>query len=250
MPGFSIDWKSASCLPLPPELAGEMSQSTLHLSQPGGKLAFDHNVYTRVLPNLWINEPNSAEVEYSTEGLSSQTLEISIDQIIVTTTLITTTNEEVTCVNQYTLQSDDPSSIPTFTKTAVTIGQKIEMTPGFYTEDEISAQGKTWTVDFYQTAQLYTTGFSHCKYYEDESGEFSRTLGFVLPNPDEDLVIGEARYSRISPNVWEQVLPAVPYGFQVTITLEFSNDRIVETMTVLSQINGTTICINEYHAID
>ena len=249
-PGFSVDWKSGSCLLLPQEVAGEVNQSLLHLSQPGGKLAFDHDVYTRISPNIWINEPSEAEKEYSTEGLTSHKLEILANQIILTTNLTPTTNKVVTCVNKYTLQPDNPSLPPTFTPTTLSVSQKTEITPGFYTEEEIAAQVRTWIVDFYQVAQLYTKRFSHCTYYEHNPGDFSWSLDFILPNPGEDLIIGELSYTRVAPNVWEWKMPMIPNGYQISTILEFSSDSIIETETVVSQINGTTTCVNEYFPLD
>jgi hypothetical protein len=87
---------------IPPTINLEkFSTLVFQLPEPGEILEFGENRYSRTAPNFWTCENCEGLFGVKVSGV----LELTENQIISTDTLVSTTNQVVTCVNTWTVPS-------------------------------------------------------------------------------------------------------------------------------------------------
>ena len=138
--------------------------------------------------------------------------------------------------------------VPTLTPTATNTPLPTQTpTPSYYTGEEQSLNGVTWSTSDHEGVFFDYNGAPRC----DDMAPVPNTVLTDLPEPGGKLIMHEHHYKRVGPNVW---MYYGTYTYQAdnrtisdTGTLTVSMNKLVETMVGHDPKYGDVTCITAWY---
>ncbi len=246
--GYNPAATSAECVPLPSKSWSQQPTAKLHLPSPNGELVFNHKVFTRSSPNVWVHSEPFYILIQNTGVETPMRLEISDGMISVQTEIYIQSILVDTCTNQYVLNDSYLSASPTHSATQP-LPWVLDKQYNVYSKAEINAQKNIWVSDYYKYMDPfvfrtdYGTSYAVCRYLAEFSDEFSVYNELVLPKYGDNMLWGNFEFSRVSSDYWV-ANPVSTSGLEYSISLRISPSLLIETYQFTTSSGDTVVCEN------